>query len=62
MEETVGFADGEDPSDALVSDKRDEGLYMEDKPTLEEDSAIRAEGQPKVEYVILIYRRKHDVQ
>ena len=48
----MGFADGEDPSDALVSDKHDEGLYVEDEPSLEEDSAMRAEGQPKVEYLV----------
>ena len=62
VEETVGFADGEDPSDALVSDKRDGGLYVEDEPTVDEDSAMRAEGQPKVETSSLIYRRKHDAQ
>lgn len=45
VDETVGFADDEDPSDGLVSDRRDEGLYLEEP---EKDSAVMAEGLPKV--------------
>ena len=45
MDETIGFADDEDPSDGLVSDRRDEGMYLEDS---EKDSAVMAEGLPKV--------------
>ena len=44
VDETIGFADDEDPSDGLVSDRRDEGLYLEDP---EKDSAVMAEGLPK---------------
>ena len=44
VDETIGFADDEDPSAGLVSDRRDEGLYLED---LEKDSAVMAEGLPK---------------
>ncbi len=45
VDETIGFADDEDPSDGLVSDRRDEGLYLDD--VLEKDGAM-VEGQPKV--------------
>ena len=43
VDETVGFADDEDPSDGLVSDRRDEGLYLD-----EPEGAVSAEGLPKV--------------
>ena len=43
VDETVGFADDEDPSDGLVSDRRDEGLYLD-----ELEGAVSAEGLPKV--------------
>ena len=45
VDETIGFADDEDPSDGLVSDRRDEGAYL-DEP--DKDSAVMAEGLPKV--------------
>ncbi|CAL5220196.1 g2169 [Coccomyxa viridis] len=46
VDETIGFADDEDPSDGLVSDRRDEGAYLEEP---DKESAVMAEGLPKVD-------------
>ena len=48
VEETVGFAEDEEATDALVSDERDEGSFVDD--TAAEDSAVGAEGQPWVSH------------
>ncbi len=48
VDETIGFADDEDPSDGLVSDRRDEGAYLEEP---DKESAVMAEGLPKVTYI-----------
>lgn len=46
VDETVGFAEDEESLDALVSDERDEGHFVEDMTA--EDNAMKAEGQPRV--------------
>ena len=48
VEETVGFAEDEEATDALVSDERDEGSIVDDAAA--EDSAVGAEGQPWVSH------------
>ena len=48
VEETVGFAEDEEATDALVSDERDEGSLVDDAAA--EDSAVGAEGQPWVSH------------
>ena len=48
VEESVGFADDEEATDALVSDERNEGRAVDDAAA--EDSAVGAESQPWVSH------------